>query len=154
VIVVRPAVAADVPAMSAVLTASIRDLCTADHRGDPAIISSWTANKTPDAVRKMLANSDLRTFVAERDGSVAAVGAVTTAGEVALNYVAPASRFRGISRALLAFMEADMRAAGIADAKLTSTETAHRFYLAAGWGDSGPVETDGFVPGYPMRKHL
>ena len=44
-ILVRPAVPEDAAAMSAVLTASIRDLCTADPRNDPAILSGWLRNK-------------------------------------------------------------------------------------------------------------
>ena len=102
----------------------------------------------------MLANPTLRMFVAELDGRVASVGAVTTAGEIALNYVAPAYRFRRASKALLAALEADIRAAGLEEGKLTSTETARRFYLSSGWEESGPGDDDGFVPGYPMRKRL
>jgi GNAT superfamily N-acetyltransferase len=154
VIAVRPAAEGDVRAMSEVLTASIRELCAADHRGDPEIIARWTQNKTPEAVGKMLANPTLRMFVAELDGRVAAVGAVTTAGEVALNYVAPAFRFRGASKALLAAMETDIHAAGLEEGRLTSTETARRFYASSGWEDSGPRDDDGFVTGYPMRKRL
>lgn len=55
-ITVRPAGPADATAMSAVLIASIRDLCTADHRNDPEILAGWLRNKTPEMVRKMLDN--------------------------------------------------------------------------------------------------
>ena len=153
-IAVRPAAEADIAAMSAVLTASIRELCAADHRNDPETIADWTRNKSPESVRLMLANPNLTMYVAELDGAVAAVGAVTREGEVALNYVAPASRFRGLSRALLTHMEQALRERGVAEGTLTSTTTAHRFYLSSGWRDSGPPETAGFVPGHPMRKRL
>lgn len=126
-ITVRPATPADIPAMSAVLTASITELCTADHQGDAAVIAQWTRNKMPAGVAAMLADPTRQLFVAELDGAVAAVGAVTEAAEVALNYVSPAHRFRGASRALLTAMEAALREGGIAEASLTSTETARRF---------------------------
>jgi hypothetical protein len=51
-------------------------------------------------------------------------------------------------------MEEVLRAHGVADAKLQSTETAHRFYLGAGWIDSGPVEEQFGMRDYPMRKRL
>src|SRR5690606_26189715 len=56
VITIRPATEADVPAMSRVLTASITELCGADHGNDPDRIARWTANKNVEGVRSMLAN--------------------------------------------------------------------------------------------------
>ena len=44
---VRRAEPDDVLAMSRVLTASIIELCAADHGNDPAAIAAWTRNKTP-----------------------------------------------------------------------------------------------------------
>ena len=154
-VLVRPARAADVPAMSRVLIASITELCGADHGGDPERLATWTANKTPDGVSAMLANPSLRLLVAELDGRVAAVGAVVPAdGEVSLNYVDPAARFHGVSKALLAGLEAELRGHGVAEAQLTSTLTARSFYLAAGWSeDAAPVACMG-GKGLRMRKWL
>ena len=153
-IAIRPATDADVAAMSEVLTASIRDLCTADHGNSPEILSRWTANKTEEGVRNMLANPDARALVAEVDGEVAAVGCLVGDSEVGLNYVHPRFRFRGVSRALLKHMEAALRAAGVGEAALTSTLTAHRFYLAAGWEDAGPPQDHSGMICQPMRKRL
>jgi len=149
-LVVRPATAADIPAMSTVLTASITDLCGADHDNDPAAIAAWTANKTIAGVSAMLANPDLAIYVAERDGAVVAVGAVNTKGEIGLNYVAPWARFSGASKALMARMEAALLAAGHSEARLNSTATALRFYRSAGWEQSGPPD----ARSYPMHKRL
>ena len=132
-ITVRPARAEDVPAMSRVLTASITELCFADHGGDPERIASWTANKTPEGVAEMLGQDGLAMFVAEWDGRVAAVGATTASGGIALNYVAPEGRFRGLSKALLAAMEADLAARGFSEGRLEATKTARDFYLSQGW---------------------
>jgi GNAT superfamily N-acetyltransferase len=140
--------------MSAVLTASIRELCGPDHRGDPEAIARWTANKTPEAVAAMLADEKLRFYVAEHDGTVAAVGCIIGRSEIGLNYVHPAHRFAGLSKTLLAAMEAAIRAAGADEARLVSTVTAHRFYLAAGWEDDGPSEQRFEVACQPMRKRL
>jgi GNAT superfamily N-acetyltransferase len=138
--------------MSAVLTASIRELCRADHRDDPRLIARWMANKTPAGVGAMLANPGLHLFVAEHGGQLAAVGAIFPAKrEVALNYVDPAYRFAGLSRALLAAME---DALGRGEARLDSTVTAHRFYCAAGWQDADGATGHFGLPSRPMRKVL
>jgi GNAT superfamily N-acetyltransferase len=154
-IVVRPATQADVPEMSRVLIASITELCGPDHGGAPERLAIWTANKTPEGVAGMLANPQLRMLVAELDDRVAAVGAVMPGrGEVSLNYVDPAVRFRGVSKALLSALEAELKGAGVVDAQLTSTTTARSFYHAAGWSeDAAPVACMG-GEGHRMRKRL
>ena len=124
--------------MSRVLTDSITRLCVADHRDDPEALAAWTRNKSPEGIAAMLSSPGLRLFVAERAGEIAAVGAVTVAGEIALNYVAPEARFAGISKAMLARLEAELAAMGFAEVRLESTLTARRFYEAAGWYPDGP----------------
>jgi GNAT superfamily N-acetyltransferase len=152
VITVRPATDADIAAMSEIMTASIRDLCAADHKDDPAAIARWTANKTPAGVAEMLANHDALFFLAERDGAPAAVGSIHLAvREIGLNYVHPAHRFAGVSKALLAALE---DALGPGDARLDSTATAHGFYLSCGWADAGPVGGRFGLTDYPMTKRL
>jgi len=151
VISVRPATLADVDAMSDVLVASITALCVEDHENRPETVSRWLANKTPDGVRAWFANPENRLFVAERDGVIAAAGACNTKREIILNYVSPEHRFVGASTALLAAMEA---ALGPGEATLTSTTTAHRFYLSRGWTDVGDAERYAGMTAYPMRKRL
>ena len=153
-ITIRRATDADVEAMSAVLVASITELCGGDHGGDPAAIVRWTANKTPEEVAKMLAAPDTELFVAERDGAVAAVGCIVGTSEIGLNYVHPDHRFTGVSKALLDAMEETIRARGAGEATLVSTATAHRFYLSAGWEDAGEPEAHFGMTCYPMRKRL
>jgi GNAT superfamily N-acetyltransferase len=153
-ITVRRASADDVPAMSTVMTASITELCSLDHGDDPEIIAGWTRNKTPEFVARMLANPELSMFVAEVDSGVGAVGAIGGTDTIALNYVAPAHRFHGLSRALLARMEAEMATLGTEIGRLTSTRTALRFYRSCGWQDAGPPEGGHNIEGYPMTKRL
>jgi len=151
---VRRAAAADIPAMSVALTRSITELCALDHGNDPAAIAAWTANKTPDGVRRILENPDVQMFVAEHDGVVAAVGCVQGGNEIGLNYVHPGHRFRGVSRALLGAMEQAMRDAGVTEAKLKATQTAHAFYRANGWQDAGELTTGRWIDAWPMHKVL
>ena len=153
-IAVRRATADDVAAMSAVLTASIRELCTEDHRNDADLIARWTANKTIEGVGAMLAEPASLMFVAEIDGAVVAVGSIIEGSVIGLNYVSPHYRFRGVSKALLAAMEDDMRRRGVAEASLSSTATAHRFYLDAGWSDAAAPEAGRFIVDRPMKKRL
>lgn len=153
-VAVRPADESDVAACSRILCDSIKQLCGADHDGDPTLIAKWTANKTPQHVERMLSNPDLEVVVATVDGRPAAVGALRKDGEILLNYVAPSHRFQGFSRALLEFMESECRRWGLDEACLGSTETAHEFYKDAGWEDSGPPDTWLGMKSYPMRKLL
>ena len=147
---VRRANAGDIATMSAVMTASITELCAADHDNDPAAIADWTVNKTPAGVRAMLERPALKMLVAERNGVVAAVGGIE--GDVImLNYVAPEHRFAGVSKMLLAAMEAELKARGTVIGRLVSTATARRFYLAAGWHE---ITAGAPGTGYPMSKTL
>lgn len=150
---IRPVVAADAETLSSILCASIRQLCIADHKNDPALIGNWTANKTPERMTRWIANPQLSLVIAERDGQAAGVGCVSSDGELQLNYVSPAHRFCGVSRAILDHLEAAL-VKSLKRARLTSTETAHRFYREAGWDDVGePVVVFG-IQGYPMEKTL
>ncbi|HVW92934.1 MAG TPA: GNAT family N-acetyltransferase [Devosia sp.] len=151
---VRRATLADAETMSIILIRSITELCGDDHHRDAATIAGWTANKTPAGVAGMLANPEMTIFVAERADFIAGVGAIDRAGRIRLNYVSPDHRFAGVSKALLAAMEAELCERGIDIARLESTTTAHRFYRAAGWVDAGTPDRSGAVIGYPMQKRL
>ena len=149
---IRRADLGDIEAMSRVLSASITELCEADHGNDPDKLAAWTRNKTPEGVAAMLANPRGRLFVAELDGVIVAVGAVSSTGEITLNYVAPTARFKGVSKAMLAALEEELRALGFAEGRLEATATARQFYEATGWIADGPQAEGRMVNGYPMRK--
>lgn len=152
--IVRPALAEDAAAMSGVLIASITQLCQEDHRNDSEGLAAWTRNKSVEGVAAMLANPDMVLLVAEREGAILAVGAVTRGGEIALNYVAPEARFSGVSKAMLAGLEAELAALGFSEGRLEATRTARRFYEQAGWHADGPQASGRMVNGFPMRKAL
>ena len=152
---IREATPADADAACDVLRQSILQLCAADHRNDPAILQRWLGSKTPEIVASWIRQPGNSLLVAVEDRDILAVGSVTDAGEITLNYVAPDARFRGVSRALLVALEARARQRGNSRCTLTSTETAHRFYLSSGYVDDGaPLGNFGTRSGYPMSRHL
>lgn len=153
-ITVRVAEAADALAMSRVLVASITQLCAPDHRNDPTVIAAWTRNKSPESISVWVADPQKHVLLAEAAGGIVAVGCLNSASEIGLNYVDPTHRFAGVSTLILAALEDAMRARGTTLGLLTSTSTAHRFYLSRGWRDTGPAQLEGTVASYPMSKAL
>jgi len=151
---IRPALARDAGAACDVLRRSIGELCARDHHDDPALKQAWLANKTPATVRRWITAPGGQVLLAEMDGKVVGVGAATARGEITLNYVAPEARFRGVSKAVLAALEAWLVGQGVARASLSSTETAHAFYLAAGYCDAADLRVSQAVDGQPMIKAL
>jgi predicted GNAT family N-acyltransferase len=152
---VRRAEIADADAISAVLIASITELCAADHGDDPAIIARWTANKTPDHIRRWFQNTRVAIFIAATpDQHLASVGAGDIEGRILLNYVNPENRGQGVSRAILKALETFLAQNNVQIATLTATRTAKDFYLRAGWQQAGPEVDDFGFPGIPMRKSL
>jgi hypothetical protein len=98
------AVPEDAPAACHVIRRSIAELCVADHRNDPAILGRWLSNKTPEIFKSWI-RPDASLLVAVDGNTILAVGSVTDAGEITLNYVSPDARFGGVSAALLAVLE-------------------------------------------------
>jgi len=155
VVEIRDATRDDAEAACEVLRQSISQLCGPDHRNDPAILTAWLANKKPEIVADWATQPGNSLLVATEGDAILAVGSVTDAGEITLNYVAPAARFRGVSRALLAALEARAAERGNVRCTLTSTETAHRFYRSRGYVDDGaPLGKFGTNAGYPMFRSL
>lgn len=152
---IRRAIETDAVEAAAVLRRSIAELCRPDHHDDPAILAAWLANKTPEMVAAWIADPDTVVMVAvDAGGTIAGIGSAASAGEITLNYVSPAFRFRGVSRAIVARLEQHLTSLGRRRAVLTSTATAHRFYLSAGYRDDGPPKP---WPGgsiHPMVKTL
>ena len=154
VVEIRDAVVEDAVAACDVLRRSILELCVDDHGNDPAILTRWLRNKTPEIVTSWIVRPDNSLLLAVEGNVILAVGSVTDAGEITLNYVSPDARFRGASRALLAALEDRAVARGNVRCALTSTETARTFYLANGYGIDGPADCKFGTGGYPMSKRL
>jgi GNAT superfamily N-acetyltransferase len=134
---------------------SIAELCAADHSDDPEILAQWLSNKRPENVSTWIARQDATMLVAVKSDAFVAVGMVTDAGEVLLNYVSPDVRFSGVSRALLKTLEAHARKRGAILYRLESTETARRFYRSNGYVETGAPTRKFSAPSrYRMTKSL
>ena len=133
---------------------SIAELCVADHGNDKAMLGRWLANKTPETFAAWLKDTGNTVLVADRGSLIAAVGAVNNDGEITLNYVSPDFRFQGVSKMLLAGVEAVSLSQGNSGATLFSTKTAHAFYRGAGYRDGGTPFFKFGTESYPMFKRL
>jgi GNAT superfamily N-acetyltransferase len=153
--IVREAREEDAEAACLAIRRSIVELCRADHQGDGPTLAAWLANKTPENVRKWIGDRNSHMFVADEDGAILGVAAFQSSGRVTLNYVAPDGRFRGISKALVARLEARAVELGLQACTLDSTGTARQFYRSIGYSEAGPP-TPGFGMSlrYPMAKVL
>ena len=150
--IVRDATPEDATAACQTMRRSITELCAPDHHNDPGILQRWLSNKTPEIFRTWI-KPDNSLLVAVEANEILAVGNVTGAGEITLNYVSPDARFRGISAALLTELEHRARERGNERCELESTETARRFYQARGYSENGTASAKfGTAGGYPMTK--
>jgi GNAT superfamily N-acetyltransferase len=153
--IVREAREEDAEAACLVLRRSITELCGADHRGDSRTLALWLANKTPEDVRRWIGDPNNRLFVAVDGGAILGVSAIQNSGRVSLNYVSPDARLRGVSKALMARLEARAVELGLAACTLESTATARRFYVSIGYREVEPPRPGfGVSLCYPMQKVL
>jgi GNAT superfamily N-acetyltransferase len=152
---IRDAVPDDAAAGSEVMRRSIAELRVADHKNDAGILGRWLGNKTPEICQSWIAQTNNSLLVALKGGRVVAVGLVTDAGQITLNYVLPDVRFRGVSKAMLRALEQRAAQRGCKVCTLNSTETARRFYLSNGYTEigkaAGHFDTNS---GYPMSKNI
>jgi len=152
---IRDALPEDAAEACEVLRRSICELCVADHHDDPAILARWLSNKTPEIIATWIVKPGNSVLVAVEGATILGVGSVTEDGEITLNYVSPAARFRGVSRALLSALEARAIERGNSRCRLIGTETARRFYRSAGYVEDGPPRHKfGSTSSIPMSRHL
>ena len=130
---VRKAVEADAAAACELVRRSITQLCVEDHHNDRLTLEGWLCNKTPENMAYWITNPGTHVLIAERDGEMAGVGAVTDYGDILLAYVEPRFRFKGVTHALLKAMEDQCRGGIVERMSLTTTETARPFFLGRGY---------------------
>lgn len=153
-LVIRDALESDAAGIAALLVDSIRELCAADHGGASDALDQWLSNKTSENIRQWLAHPQNLLLVAEFSGEIAAVGGLRTSGTVTLNYVAPAFRFQGVSKAMVAELERRASHLGLKTLTLASTVTAHEFYRSLEYRDVAQPETKHGLLNYPMTKAI
>jgi GNAT superfamily N-acetyltransferase len=153
-VTIRDAVPSDAVQACAVIRRSIVELCIEDHANDPAILADWLANKKPEIIASWIGQANGSMLVGVEGDRVLAVGGVFDSGEITLNYVSPDARLRGISKAMLQALEVRAKERGATRCTLLSTQTAYRFYKAAGYADDGgPINKVGSAA-QPMAKEL
>jgi GNAT superfamily N-acetyltransferase len=141
--VIRPAVAGDLDAISAVQHASARAAfahIAPVERIEPADFSGWFADAET-------------ALVALEEDEV--VGFAFVGGcELQLFYTHPRVWGRGVGRALLSVAEDALRDAGCSEAVVFTEERNHRpllVYHAAGWREDGYVKERDWL-GVPLRE--
>lgn len=166
---IRIAAPTDADAACTVLRRSIAECCTLDHQNDPAILDAWLGNKTPQMVANWFGSPTNFSLVAVSEGAVVGVALLTGAGKLALCYLLPEARGRGIGKALLARMEEQACGWGVKALQLHSTATGQAFFAGRGYIEAGKVRSpygvetvffwkqlddDATCPNAPKRKRF
>lgn len=150
---IRLATAGDARAACAVVRRSIAECCAPDHHQNPALIDSWTKNKTVPQFLAWMDHPAAFSVVAEHQGAIVGF-AMAQAAEIQLCYLVPESRFTGAGKAMLAALESHAAEAGVTVLQLQSTHTARAFYLRNGFAPAGPAVSAFGLESLPMSKAL
>jgi len=138
---IRIATPDDASAACDILRRSITECCVADHQNDATVLAAWLGNKTPDMVGSWFQSGTNFSIVGAEAGQLLGVALLTRAGKVALCYLAPAARRRGIGTALMLRLEEQARLWSIKTLQLHSTADAEAFFAARGYVASGRVRS-------------
>ena len=154
--VIRKGTESDAARACETVRRSILELCEQDHHHNPVALDDWLANKTGDNFKSWIKSNRHIAIVAEESSSIIGFTLLSRVdGRLLLLYVSPDARFRGVSKAMLAAVEAEAIEAGIVDIVLESTATAKTFYMACGYSPKGgPAHHSGLVRSYPMQKRI
>jgi GNAT superfamily N-acetyltransferase len=138
---IRIAASTDAHAACSVLRRSITECCLADHKNDAVILDAWLGNKTPQMVANWFSSPTNFSLVALLDGELVGVALLTGAGKLALCYLLPEARGKGVGRALLARMEQQACSWGVKALQLHSTASGESFFAAQGYIEAGKVRS-------------
>lgn len=134
-----------------VIRQSITHCCVLDHANDPAILTAWLANKTPENLAAWMSAPSAKAWGAYR-GDTMVGSALLTRAKLALCYVVPEALHQGVGLALLREAEAHARQSRLAALGLESTRTAEAFYRRNGYEPAGAVQSWAGLQAQPMRK--
>ena len=150
---IAPLSAHDAADACAVVRQSILHCCACDHHHDPAILSAWLANKTPENLAVWISTPGATAWGAYRGSAMVGVALLNRAA-LALCYVVPEALHQGIGKALLHEAEAHAQALGVRALTLESTRTADSFYRRNGFETAGAVRSWAGLQAQPLRKTL
>jgi putative acetyltransferase len=132
--VIRAATARDVPAILDLHRASILALCKGPYSDEQ--LTQWTAPLSAELYAKLLATHQV--LVQERGDELDGFGVLDLqSGLVNATYVAPSRAREGVGSALLAALEQQARARGLARLHLHATLNAIGFYAKLGYIQDG-----------------
>jgi len=138
---VRTARPSDAEAACRLLRAAIARTCAPDHGHDPDTLAAWLSNKTPSQVAAWIASAANHGLVAQADVAVTGIALLTRKGRIALLHVDPDRQLRGTGSALLAALERQARAWGLAELRVDATGSARGFFERHGYRPGAPVRT-------------
>jgi N-acetylglutamate synthase-like GNAT family acetyltransferase len=139
-IMIRPAVAADAPAISSLILAALRKTNAADYPA--AIIDRLAASFSEAQVARMVAQREM--FVASHHALV--IGTIGYAhGAVRSLFVAPDFQQHGIGRQLIERVVYQARQSRICSVTVAASLTAIGFYRRCGFSELRPVEHGGIA---------
>ncbi len=125
---IRPARAADAPAVSAVIIATLRETNRRDYT--PEIIARIEQSFTPDAVAALLDKRN--TFVADDEGRI--IGTASLDGSIVRTvFVAPDVQGCGVGRSLMAAVMDQAERHAVKILSVSSSVTAEVFYERLGF---------------------
>lgn len=140
-------------AACSVIRESVTHCCALDHGHDPAILTAWLANKTPENLAAWISAPGAAAWGAYRGDTMVGFALLARA-TLALCYAVPEALHQGVGRALLLHVETHARKVGLSAVDLESTRTAERFYRRHGYVPHGAVQTWAGLQAQPMRKVL
>lgn len=138
---IRIAASTDAFAACNVLRRSITECCVPDHNNDPQILDAWLGNKTPQMVANWFSSPTNFSLVALLDGELVGVALLTGAGKLALCYLLPEARAKGVGKALLERMEQQACGWGVKALQLHSTASGVAFFAGRGYIEAGKVRS-------------
>lgn len=147
----RDVLESDAEAICNLVTRSIRELCTSDHKNIPETLELWLKNKTTQnfiARIRSARNINLACYI---NDNIAGYSCMATDGHITLNYVSPDFRSCGVSTALLVKMHSIAVELGNSECYLESTATAYEFYLSRGYRMTGPKIDKFGISAIPMN---
>jgi ribosomal protein S18 acetylase RimI-like enzyme len=152
---IRPARFTEAARIAELWTRSIREVSSHAYEDTPELMDFWTANKTPETIRRLIGGLGTTMVVAELDGQLAGLAIMTNEGEITSCYVAPEAVRHGVGRRLMEHLEAEARDCGHDSVRLNSSLNAIGFYERLGYRPVGGQRLFlDKIPCVPMEKTL
>jgi len=122
------------------------------HQGDVNVLEGWLRNKKAENLAIWIASTESYAVVAEDEGRIVGLAMLSAEGTVSLCYLVPEAHHRNIGKAMLVALEEEACRRGLREVSVSSTRTAHSFYLCNEFVDEGSSESTLGLDSLRMRK--